>query len=81
MLESLLLLVVVASLVVPSRVKKEHILLATAAILWVIWKPRNGACFKNSYPSDLVGLISHISNVFHSWFRLQKTILRSRQTE
>ncbi|PNT75968.1 hypothetical protein BRADI_1g42472v3 [Brachypodium distachyon] len=49
-------------------------LVGVAAILWIIWKTRNNACFRNVWPSDPSSVIYNICSIVDDWAILQKVL-------
>ncbi|PNT64984.1 hypothetical protein BRADI_4g35542v3, partial [Brachypodium distachyon] len=63
---------------VPLKIKfgkrdRKLVLVGFAAVIWVIWKTRNDACFRNMMPNDPSAVVFAICAMINHWSGLQKS--------
>lgn len=52
---------------------RKLVLVGFAAVIWVIWKTRNDACFRNMMPNDPSAVVFAICAMINHWSGLQKS--------
>lgn len=56
-----------------SKRERGVVLVGFAAIIWVLWKTRNNACFHNEFPHDPSAVMFTIYSLLDRWDGLQKS--------